>query len=37
MAPLSGLIGTLAGVEARAISFDKDGMRRAAAPFNWQG
>jgi len=31
MATLSGLIGTFAGVEARPIRFDKDGLHRSAA------
>ena len=31
MAALSGLIGTFAGVEARPIRFEKDGLRRAAS------
>jgi hypothetical protein len=31
MAPLGGLIGNFAGVEARTIQFDKDGLRRAAS------
>src|ERR687885_648319 len=31
MAPLAGLIGNFAGVEARSIRFDKDGLKRAAS------
>jgi hypothetical protein len=31
MAPLAGLISNFAGVEARPIKFDKDGLRRAAS------
>ena len=31
MAPLGPLIGTFAGVESRPITFDKDGLRRAAS------
>src|SRR5215471_9591563 len=31
MAPLGGLIGTLAGVESRPIQFDKDKLQRSAS------
>jgi hypothetical protein len=31
MAPLGGLISNFAGVESRPITFDKDGLRRAAS------
>jgi hypothetical protein len=31
MAPLGGLIGTFAGVEARPIQFDKDALQRSAS------
>jgi len=31
MAPLGGLIGNFAGVEARPIKFEKDGLRRSAS------